>query len=193
MMREWEEKGWARRLLFVGVNAAVALAMALIVVEPIRNALNSRDAEIVRRRGLLARFEAIAAQEATVAAAAKQARRDKGEFLTGSNEGVVNADLQTRLKTLIEPAGAKMRALRILPSQTVEQVRYIGSRVEIYGSLAAVHRAIAAIETAKPFLFVRGAVLKPASPLGNAGPPQEPVIDAQLDVLGGLQMSGSAR
>jgi hypothetical protein len=180
-------------LLFVGVNAVAALAMAIIVIEPIRHALNSRDAEIARQRELLARFEAIAAQEATVAAAAKQAPRGTGEFLTGSNEGVINADLQTRLKALIEPAGAKMRALRILPSQTVEQLRYVGSRVEIYGSLPAVHRAIAAIETAKPFLFVRGAVLKPAPSLSNAGSPQEPVIDAQLDVLGGLQVSGSAR
>jgi hypothetical protein len=42
-------------------------------IGPVRDVLDSRDAQIDEQRGLLARFMAIAAQEALVEAAAKQA------------------------------------------------------------------------------------------------------------------------
>jgi hypothetical protein len=193
MQLRWLDDIWVRRVLFLGVNGAAVLAVALLVLVPVRDVLDSRDAQIAEQRSMLARFTAIAAQEATVEAAAKQAPADHGEYLTGSNDGVVNADLQTRLKALVESAGAHLRTVSGLQPQTVERLRYIGSRVDIFGSLPSVHRAVAAIETAKPFLFVRGAVIKPAPPTGPANASQEPVIDAQLDVFGALRNAASGR
>jgi hypothetical protein len=180
-------------VLFLGVNGAAVLAVAVLVMGPVRDVLDSRDAQIAEQRTMLARFMAIAAQEATVEAAAKQVPADQGEYLSGSNDGVVNADLQTRLKALVESAGAHLRTVSALQAQTVERLRYIGSRVDIFGSLPSVHRAVAAIETAKPFLFVRGAVIKPTPPTGPASASQEPVIDAQLDVYGALRHAASGR
>ena len=189
----WLDDIWVRRVLFLGVNGAAVLAVAVHVMGPVRDVLDSRDAQIAEQRTMLARFMAIAAQEATVEAAAKQVPADQGEYLSGSNDGVVNADLQTRLKALVESAGAHLRTVSALQAQTVERLRYIGSRVDIFGSLPSVHRAVAAIETAKPFLFVRGAVIKPAPPTGPANVSQEPVIDAQLDVYGALRNAVSGR
>jgi hypothetical protein len=63
----------------------------------------------------------------------------------------------------------------------------VGSRVELQGSIPAVHRAIAAIEGIKPYLFVRAALLKPAPIAGRPDLPQEPLIDAELDVFGALR------
>jgi hypothetical protein len=193
MQLRWLDNTWVRRFLFLGVNGAAVLAVALLVMGPVRDVLTSRDAQIAEQRSMLARFMAIAAQEATVEAAAKQVPADEGEYLTGSNDGVVNADLQTRLKALVEAAGAHLRTVSALQPQTVEQLRYVGARVDIFGSLPSVHRAVAAIETAKPFLFVRGAVIKPATPTGLANASQEPVIDAKLDVYGALRHAASGR
>jgi general secretion pathway protein M len=184
-MRHWPEHRWVHRLFFLGLNTGLCLAAVTFVALPARNYLAVRDAEIAEQRALLARFNELAKQEAVVAEEG-ELPADSGEYLSGANEGVVNADLQTRLKGLIETGGARLRAVRTLPPQTAEHIKYVGSSVEIFGSLASIARAVGAIETAKPFLFVQGAVIRPAPPSGRADIAQEPVIDAQLEVFGAL-------
>jgi general secretion pathway protein M len=193
MNQRWRTSKSVRRCVFIGINVGACLAVAILVVAPVRGVLMRRDSQILEQRALLARFKALAAQELAIPAATKQAAADTGEYLSGNNEGVVNADLQTHLKALVEAAGAHLRTVAALPTQTVEQFRYIGSRVDIFGSLPSIHRAVAAIETAKPFLFVRGAVIKPAPSTGPANASQEPVIEAQLDVFGALRNAAGGR
>ena len=177
--------------MFAGANTATILVIANLFVVPVRDGLAGRDAQIAEQRTMLALFNALAAQEPVVEAAAKQLSPDTGEYLVGSNEGVINADLQARLKGMIEPAGARLRSVRTLPPQTSEQVRYIGSRIEIYGPLPAIHRAVAAVEASKPYLFVRTATVKPAPAAGRPHIPQEPIFEAQLDALGAMRGGGS--
>ena len=113
-----------------------------------------------------------------------------GEFLTGPNENVISADLQTRLKTITESAGAQSRAAQALPLKIVDQIRYSGSRIEIVGSLQSVHRAIHAIESAKPYLFITSAAIKLSAPAGRQGIPGEPILQAQLDIFVAIQVNG---
>ena len=192
MIQGWQDNRLLRGLAFVAVNAAIVAIIATAIIAPVRETLARRDALIAEQRLTLTRFKGLAAQESVVEAAAKQALPDTGEFLAGANEGVINADLQTRLKGMVEPTGARLRSVRTLPPQTSEQVKYIGSRIEISGTLPSLHRAIATIEAAKPYLFVRGAVIKPA-PATRQDVPQEPLLEAQLDVFGALRPAGSSR
>jgi hypothetical protein len=187
------DKAWVRSLAFVGLHLAAALFIVVFVITPVRQLLASRDVQIASQRAMLSRLGALAAQESEVEAAAKQAQPDTGEYLAGANEGVINADLQTRLKGMVETTGGRLRAVRVLPPQSVEHIRYIGSHVEFQGTLPAVHRAIAAMEAAKPYLFVREAVLKPAPPVGRPEAAQEPIIDAELNVFGALRLAAGAR
>ena len=194
MIDTWRESRWLRSLLFAGGNLAAALALATLVVMPIYAGFAARDEQIAAQRITLARFLAIAAQETAVQSAGEvRPAVGAGDFLSGKNEGVINADLQTRLKSTIEQAGARQRSVRVLPGQTIDQVRYIGSRIEIYGSLPAIHRAIHAVEAAKPHLFIASAGLKPAPPAGKPGTPEEPVIEAQLEVFGATRIEASSR
>ena len=41
-----------------------------------------------------------------------------------------------------------------------------------------------AIEIARPYLFVSGGILRLSPQAGPAGMPQEPLIEAQLDIFG---------
>jgi len=176
--------------IFIAGNFAVGLLVTFACILPVRDLLANRDEEIAQQRMMLARFKAVAAREAAVQSAAKETAADQGEFLVGKNDGVISADLQTRLKGMVEAAGAKLRSVRNLPSQTDAQARYIGSRIELFGPLAAVHRSIHAIESAKPYLFVKVAAIKLAPPIGQVGVPQEPLIEAQLDIFGALRIEG---
>ena len=86
--------------------------------------------------------------------------------------------------------------MQSLPPKTRQEVRYVGARLDVYGPLAAIQRTLHALELGMPYLFVDAAVLRAAPPVNtqampNAAP-QEPVIDAQLDIFGAVQAKGRA-
>ena len=196
MITQFENLPWLRRAGFVAGNLLAALMIAAFVVMPVQGFFAERDMQILSQRTLLARFAAIAAQQPRVQAAAQEvdAQVDHGEFLVGTNEGVIVADLQTRLKTMAEAAGARLRSVQSLPPKTREDVRYVGARLEVHGPIAAIQRTLHAVEAGTPFLFVDAAVVRAAPSVNSAALPnaaaQEPVIDAQLDVFGPIHLKG---
>jgi general secretion pathway protein M len=184
---------WMRRAIFLGLNAAIAIALANLLIVPLCAFFADRDARIGEQQALLARLQAVAAQRERVQAIAQEteAQAGSGEFLTGANDGVLSADLQARLKGLVESTGAHVRSVQSLPGRTKDQIKYVGSRIDMHGSIQAVHRAIYAVESGKPYLFVVNAVIKPAPMSNRPGVIQEPVIEAQLDVFGALRIDGA--
>jgi general secretion pathway protein M len=186
----WRFDKRMRRAVFLAVHLAASALLAGLAVLPIHEFFAEREGRIAEQRTLLARLRGIASQEANVQAMAHQVdvEAQQGEFIVGSGDGLVNAELQTRLKSFSESAGAHIRSAQSLPPKTVEQVKYSGSRIDIYGSIQAVRKAIHAIESAKPYLFVAGADMKLALPTGRPGAAEEPVIQVQLDVFAPMQI-----
>jgi hypothetical protein len=180
-----------RRALFALGNLAICIAIVGFVVLPVYGLFADRENRIEEQRKVLMRLAAIAAQAASVQSIVSdtKAQMQGGEFLVGPNENVVNADLQTKLKAMAEPGGAKLRAVQALPVKTVDQIRYSGSRVEIFGSLQSIVKAVHAIESSKPYLFISGAALK-SPPPSRQGVSEEPVVQAQLDIFGAMQVGG---
>lgn len=192
MMKLFHDMELRRRALFLLGNLAVCAAIVVGIAMPISAFFADRDNRIGDRMKVLARLSAIAAQAANVQSIVSDtsAQMRGGEFLTGPNENVISADLQTRLKTIIEAAGARSRAAQALPVKTADQIRYSGSRIEIFGSLQSIHRVIHAIESAKPYLFITSAAIKVSPPANRQGNPGEPIMQAQLDILSAMQVNG---
>jgi general secretion pathway protein M len=192
MIARWQDNVWLRRAVFAGVNAAAAALVVGALVLPACDFFAARDARIAEQRALLARLQGVVAQEARIQAMAGEtdAQAQAGEFLRGANEGVVSADLQTRLKTVAEGAGARLRSVQALPANTRDEIRYIGSRMELTGSIQAIQRTIHAVESGKPYLFVTAATIKSSPMMQQAASAQEPVVDAQLDLYGAVQPEG---
>jgi general secretion pathway protein M len=185
-----EPKMRGRMLFVLGNLAAVAVFVGVIIV-PIYEMFAERASRIERQGQRLARLEAIANEAGHVEAMASQAKgqMQAGEFLAGPNENVISAELQTKLKAMTEAAGARSRAIQALPVKTADQVKSAGVRIEIFGPLQSIARAVYAIETAKPYLFISAARMKMNSP-NRPGVADEPVIQAQLDVFGAMQIRG---
>jgi hypothetical protein len=181
-----------RRALFVAVNVTFLAVVLLFIALPMHTFFVERDDRIGDKHKVLARLSAIASEEpklqSVLGDTAAQLRG--GEFLTGANDNVISADLQTRLKAMTEAAGARSRAVQALPWRTIDQVRYVGSRIEIFGPLQSVQRVVHAIEDAKPYLFVNGAVIRSQLAPGGQGTSEEPVIQAHLEVFGAVQVQG---
>jgi general secretion pathway protein M len=185
---DWMHDRRLRRAMFVALNLAAGFGMFALFIMPVDDLLSARDARIAEQRLLLARLTAIARREPAVQAAARETAEQlkRGELLIGPNEGVINADLQTRIKTITEQAGARLRSVQGLPAITSEQMRYVGARLDMHGSLQAIQRALHAIETGRPYLFVTSAAIRPS--LNAQNPREEPVIEARLDVVGAMQV-----
>jgi hypothetical protein len=93
---------------------------------------------------------------------------------------------------MVQTTGARLRSIRTLPAKVSDDMKFIGAQVDLTGSIQAVYQTVRTIETAKPFLFIRSALLKPTQqgavlPSGSSA---EPTIDVQLDVVGALQSEG---
>jgi hypothetical protein len=195
MIGKWQDDPLIRRAVFLGLNLAACLAVFILIVHPIYAVFVEQDAQIAMLGETLARMNAIADRESDVEDLARQvdAESDLGEFLAGANEGVANAALQARLKTMTEAAGARVRSVQGLPIKNNGQIRYIGARIDLYGPLGAVHKAIYAVESGKPYLFVSGASIRLSPSISAQAAMTEPVIDAQLDVFGAVQMESPVR
>lgn len=178
---------WLRALLFVGGNLFAAATVIVVCVLPVRSAFSDRDDEIARQRDVLARLTAIHAQRDDVRRIVTSLSGLHEHLTTAKGEGAANAELQARLKVLIESSGARLRSVRSLPSQSLGPTTLMGSRFDLHGSANAIQRVLHAIDGAKPYLFVKGAFLKPMAPGSQTGKAQEPSLDVQLDVFGALR------
>jgi general secretion pathway protein M len=175
-----------RRLAFLAGNGLVVLVIAYGCFLHIGELLAERDREILHKQAVLARLQAAARRE--VQPTGKKTSIEDGEFLAGKTDGAIGAELQARLKGIAEAAGAKVRSIRGLPPKTDGRSRYVGSHIEVLGSVAAIQRAIHAVETAKPYLFITSGTMRLAPPVGPVGTPHEPLIEAQLDIFGAMRV-----
>ncbi|HZP79816.1 MAG TPA: type II secretion system protein GspM [Pseudolabrys sp.] len=194
MIEQVRTNAWLRRGIFLAVNLIANLALLFLFVWPIQAFFAERNAQITNQRALLSRLNAVIAQQSTVdtLAAGSAVDKHRAEFLQGTNEGVIAANLQITLKGMAQTTGARVRSARTLPAKVSDDVKLIGAQIEITGPIQAIDQTVRTIEAARPFLFVVGAVLKPAQqmilqPTDVALPPQ---IDAQLDVVGAMQIEG---
>jgi general secretion pathway protein M len=188
MIHKWRNNIWFRRMAFVAVNL-IAGVLILGLLMPILDFFVDRDRQIAEQRALLGRLRAMVAQEPHIQAIARDldAKLQGGEFLHGPNDGVVNADLQTRLKGIAEAAGARVRSVQTLPAKNIAQIRYMAARIDIYGPLQSIHGTVYAVESGKPYHFVAAASIRPAAAINRPGVAQEPVLQAQLDIVGAVQ------
>jgi hypothetical protein len=171
---------------FWAVNLALIAAIYSLVVQPLRDAVAAGEDALEDRRATLARYEAVVGQAAAIDDYAKQvaAGNARGEFIPGETDGIVAANLQARLKTAAEEAKVNVRSLQMLPSKTSQSVVLVGARLEVTGSLAAIHALARTIEGGAPLLFIADADLRSQTLFWGGSSDKEAEIEAQFDVFG---------
>ncbi|PDT87482.1 hypothetical protein CO669_25290 [Bradyrhizobium sp. Y36] len=176
------------RMLFIGVNM-LALLFVIGLGAALADYVQGLDDDIAQKRQVLDRLDAILAREGDVRAAGERIKTQmtEGDFLKGANEGVIAAELQIRLKSVAERNGARVLTMQGLTLPADDVLRYIGAKVALVGTHQQLQRTIYEIEVDKPYLFIRGASLKPTA--GN-GTSIEPTLEANLDITGTLPKNG---
>ncbi len=176
-----------RRAIFIGVNLLIAALLYLIAIEPARRMIADGADNIAQRRATLARYQAVAAQASAVEDYARQVAESnaRGELIDGASEGIVNANLQARLKTLAEQSKVNVRSMQMLPSKTLRGTTLVGARLEATGSLDAIHALARALEGEPPLLLIVAATVRGQVMMWGIPASSEQDLDAQFDVYGG--------
>ncbi|MCX7899288.1 MAG: type II secretion system protein GspM [Methylocystis sp.] len=193
-LRAIQSSPLGRRAVFVGVNLLLLALFYLVVIEPARRMIADGAEDIAQRRATLARYEAVAAQEAAVQDYARQVAESnaRGELIDGSSEGIVNANLQARLKTLAEQSKVTVRSIQMLPVKTFNNASLVGARLEATGSLEAVHALARALEGEPPLLIISTAIVRGQTMMWGAPIEAAQDLDAQFDVYGGAAVSNQS-
>lgn len=181
----------ARRAIFVAGNLLALLFLYFLLVDPILRFLDDRSEQLQQRRTALARYEFVSAQESSVKAFARQVAESnaRGELIAGESAGIVNANLQARLKALAEAAKVTVRSIQMLPAKTLRGATLVGARLDVTAPLEPLHALARALEGETPLLFVTAATLRGQTAfwgIGQIGAPQsDATLEAQFDVYGG--------
>ncbi len=168
------------------VNGLILVALYLLVVQPIRAALANGEDALAERRATLARYASVAAQAQRIESFAKgvAARNDGGQFIAGDNDGLVAANLQTRLKSAADGAKVEVRSLQALPSKTAQGSTLVGARLEVTGTIEAVRALVRDLEGGRPLLMIGDADLRSQTNIWGAPEGKEPQLEAAIDVFG---------
>jgi hypothetical protein len=110
-----------------------------------------------------------------------------GTFLAGTQDPVIVADLQNRVRGLALANDVDLNSSNLLPARTVDNVSYVGLRVIVRGQLRDIQRVLHTIETSSPLLFVERLVLRIDTwPIKSADPNNDgaAALVAEVDIFG---------
>ncbi|WP_442756660.1 type II secretion system protein GspM [Methylocystis sp. JAN1] len=183
-----------RRAIFIGVNLLALALFYLIFIEPARRMIADGAEAIAQRRQTLARYEAVASHEEQIQEYARQVAdiNGRGELLDGDSDGVINANLQARLKSIAEAAQVTVRSIQMLPVKPFQGVTLVGARIDVSGSYENVHALARALEGAPPLMIITAAMMRSQAMFWGGAPATQgdPDIEAQFDVFGGAPQKG---
>ncbi|PPQ35764.1 Type II secretion system (T2SS), protein M subtype b [Rhodoblastus acidophilus] len=170
---------------FLAVNALILACIYFLMIAPILDAVAESEAGLDSRRETLTRYRAVISQATEIANSAKRLTKDNdnGEFLTGDNEGQVAANLHSRLKAAADAAKVNVRLLQMLPTKTLQGSALTGARLEVTGSLPAIHSLTRTLETTMPLLLITEADLRPETLALGSTDDKNALIAAQFNVF----------
>ena len=150
------------RALALGLLGLLAAVLWLGAIEPIKRRYSDNDQAITDGLSLLAEFTSLIVQgrQAGSEASARDLERYRGDFLAGSEDSIIVADLQTRLSSLITARNAELNSARALPPKSRDGLEYLGVGLQIRAEMRSIQEVLHAIETGTPLLFVERAALR---------------------------------
>jgi hypothetical protein len=141
---------------FIALLISVAIAAAAIgIIQVLVVGIWSNYTSIEEKRALLGRLNAIASAGGAIETRLLPQNDANPMLLSGENEAVVTADLQSWLQNVIGAAGGQINSVNNVSEAGESDISMIGLKVNLSGNMEAVHRTISSIESNQPRLFVK--------------------------------------
>jgi len=177
-----------RRLAALAILAMLVIAVVLGVIQPLASAYVDARQTIARDRAAIAHAELsgldAAALQAELANLKAQTGPPPGAFQS-ANESLAAAELQRRLKTVIEAVHGEVRSMQTLPQQLDGGFRRITVRGQAMLKIAGLQQAVYDLETSSPLLFLDNVeVTARPDQSGRPGAAEDPGLDVRFDLYG---------
>jgi hypothetical protein len=146
-----------RRCLAVVILGLVPLLLWTTVVQPLIGVVADRQSQIDRLSDRLARLRAAirsVPQLERSEAANQQQLEAIGGIWTGTNEASIAAIMQNRLRQAISSSKGVVKSASHLRGNDEKDLQTVRIRFNIEGTLATVQQTLAAIDDARPAMFV---------------------------------------
>jgi general secretion pathway protein M len=183
----------ARALALVLLAAAVAGAWLLVVV-PVLDAWRENADAIEQAETLLQRQWALVAQRPLLIARIEEEKEEAeatAGYLRGPSDALAAAQLQDRLKAVVEAAGGELRSTRILPAEAVEAspgTRRTALQVQMIVTIDGLAEILYGLEAGQPYLLIDELSVRNQRERRRRG---ESELEPRLDV--NLRLSGFVR
>lgn len=146
------------RLLALALLVVVIAVPYLAVVRPYLETLAANRETIREQAALRDRYLGLAANDAALdeRLADLGDETDGGEsaYLEGASEALVAADLQNRVKTVVQDNGGVLNSTQILDPTSESGFRRLTVRVRMSASTEALYKILYDFEAQRPFLFI---------------------------------------
>jgi general secretion pathway protein M len=182
------------RTLAIALLGIALLGAYRLIAAPLVVAYREGEASIEQAKELLERYQALAEQRSLLADRLTKQQRRAGSaagYLTGPSDALAAAQLQDRVKSVVEAAGGELRSTQILPAQPLEGdlgFRRATLRVHFVVSIDGLKTTLYELETGQPYLIIDDVTVRQERVRRRRNEPeQEPILDVSLELFGYLR------
>lgn len=182
------------RLLAVAILVALIAVPYLGIVRPYIETLRAGRETLADTAALRDRYLAFAAAGAAITGWTKTLPDDGDDgaaYLQGASEALVSADLQNRVKTVVQGSGGVLNSTQILDPTIEEGFRRVAVRVRMSGGSEALYKVLYVLETERPFLFVDNVDINARSMRAAGGQGETIELMVSFDLFGYMRPAAS--
>lgn len=181
---------WVSRTAAVALLIGVLTVTYFYVIAPVLSAYRGTDEEIAQTKELLDRYESLAQMRVAYQTRLDELNSEQGGtgiYLSGATDAVAAAELQNRVKEIVNQYGGSLRSIQNLPVKSDGDFHRVAVRVQFNANLASLHRALYQLESAKPFVFVDNLDVRNRRARGRNAPEDlDPLLTIRFDLTGYL-------
>jgi general secretion pathway protein M len=183
--------------------AIVVLGVALLggyqlVVAPVFAAFQDAEGSIEQSTTFLQHYRVLAQQRKALADRLAEQEEKPGSaagYLRGPSDALAAAQLQDRVKSVVEAAGGDLRSTQILPARPAEGdsgIRRTALRVQFAVTIEGLATALYELETGQPYLLIDELVVREQrGRRGRDESEKEPQLDVTLELFGYLHQQSA--
>lgn len=182
------------RTVAIALLAIALLAGYRMIMAPVLNAFRDGKARIEQAEELLQRYEALAQQRPLLndrLAEQEERAASAAGYLQGPSDALAAAELQDRVKSVIEAAGGELRSTQILPAEQPEAdlgVRRTTLRVHFVVTIEGLEESLYELETGQPYLVIDDVTVRQERVRRRRSEPRaQPMLDVSLQLFGYLR------
>lgn len=179
------------RTLAVALLGIALLGAYRLIIAPVLIAYRDAEARMAQTQELLQRYEGLAQQRSllTDRLAEQQERAAAAAgYLQGPSDALAAAQLQDRVKSVVEAAGGELRSTQILPPGQLETalgIRRTTLRVHFVVTIEGLEETLYELETGQPYLIVDNVTVRQERVRRRRSEPQgHPMLDVSLELFG---------